>query len=203
VGSGQGDLVADLHADYPAAELLGIDVSQSGIDVARTKVPSASFIRRDLLLEGEPPAGLSRWATHAVCSEVLEHVDDPRLLLEHATAYMATGCRLVVTVPGGPMSAFDRHIGHRKHFTLDRLRSVLTGAGFDPVKVTSVGFPFFNLYRLVVIQRGERLVREVAKGSTSRLALLTMDAFHWLFKLGIPESPWGWQLVAVARLRGS
>jgi hypothetical protein len=98
------------------------------------------------------------------------------------------------------MSAFDRHIGHRKHYTVDALREVLAGAGFQPEKVAGVGFPFFNLYRLVVIQRGDRLVREVAKGSTSRLAQFTMDAFRWLFKLGIPESPWGWQLVGVARL---
>ena len=26
------------------------------------------------------------------------------------------GCRVVITVPGGPRSAFDKHIGHRRHF---------------------------------------------------------------------------------------
>jgi 2-polyprenyl-3-methyl-5-hydroxy-6-metoxy-1,4-benzoquinol methylase len=36
-----------------------------------------------------------------VCSEVLEHVDRPRELLANAAAYLAPGCRLVVTVPGG------------------------------------------------------------------------------------------------------
>ena len=72
---------------------------------------------RDLLRDPAPDAEWAGWATHAVCSEVLEHVDEPVVLLRNARSWLAPGCRLVVTVPGGPMSAFDRHIGHRRHFS--------------------------------------------------------------------------------------
>jgi SAM-dependent methyltransferase len=203
IGCGQGDLVAELRLHHPGVELRGIDYSQSGVDVAARKVPDAAFLRRDLLREADPPAQLRSWATHAACSEVLEHVDDPVALLANARPYMAPGCRLVVTVPGGPMSAFDRHIGHRRHFSPDHLRAVLLAAGFQVERTTGVGFPFFNLYRLVVILRGRRLIADVAAGETGSASLasrLVMAVFRFLLRLNLPRSPWGWQTVAVARL---
>src|SRR3546814_18015665 len=77
---------------------------------------------------------------------------------------MAPGCRLVVTVPGGPMSAFDRHIGHRRHFTPPALAALLTDAGLAVERTDGAGFPFFNLYRLGVIARGHRLVADLTGG---------------------------------------
>lgn len=201
IGCGQGDLIADLQRAYPTAELCGIDVSETGIQEARSKVPGASFLQRDLLSGDEPPVELRGWASHAVCSEVLEHVDDPQRLLLNARQYLAPGCRLIVTVPGGPRSAFDRHIGHRKHFKVEELGPLLAAAGYEPQRVAGVGFPFFNLYRLAVIQRGDRLVADVARGSqasSSKLARLVMRIFQVLFTFNLPGGRFGWQIVAVA-----
>jgi SAM-dependent methyltransferase len=203
IGCGQGDLIAELRAAYPAVELCGIDYSNAGIQVARRKVPGVTFVRRDLTEPGQPAPELRHWASHAVCSEVLEHVDDPRTLLQNAAAYLAPGCRLVVTVPGGPMSAFDHHIGHRTHFSVEGLQRLLTDSGFAGVRAFGAGFPFFNLYRLVVIQRGPKLVSEVAGAGTvqmSPLARATMKVFSGLFRLSVPTSRWGWQIVGVATL---
>ena len=74
-------------------------------------------------------------ATHALRSEVLEHVEHPERLLRNAGSVMAPACRAVITVPGGPMIAFDRHIGHRKHYSRVRLRTLLNKAGFEVKKV--------------------------------------------------------------------
>jgi 2-polyprenyl-3-methyl-5-hydroxy-6-metoxy-1,4-benzoquinol methylase len=202
IGCGQGDLIADLHKAHPNAELCGTDYSQWGIDIAAMKVPSAQFFARDLLQDGKPPENLARWATHAVCSEVLEHVDDPQTLMRNAAAYLAPGCRVVVTVPGGPMSAFDHHIGHRQHFSPRSLAAVLTGAGYELERATGAGFPQFNLYRLMVIQRGKRLIKDVSstnKGASSTAARAAMAFFRGLFALGTVKSQWGWQIVGVAR----
>ncbi len=117
IGSGTGDLAADIHGAFPSAELLGLDVSEAAVEHAARKVPTATFLQRDLIREAGADPKHTGWATHAVCSEVLEHVEDPGRLLANTRPYLAPGCRLVVTVPGGPMSAFDRHIGHRQHFT--------------------------------------------------------------------------------------
>src|SRR5207249_242260 len=114
---GQGDFSRELKHLYPSAELVGIDLSETGVAIAKRKVPDAEFFVHDLTQPLALPERYRNWATHAVCSEVLEHIDDPVKALRNASECLAPGGRLVITVPGGPMSAFDRHIGHRGHFT--------------------------------------------------------------------------------------
>jgi SAM-dependent methyltransferase len=200
IGSGTGDLAAVVRAALPAAEILGLELSKEGVDLARRKVPDARFEERDLMAQEPPPTEQRAWATHAVCSEVLEHLDEPEQLLRNAINYLARGCVLIVTVPGGPMSAFDKHIGHRQHFRPKELRRVLERAGFEVERATGAGFPFFNLYRIVVILRGRRLVSDVSSGDTRRPARIAMALFALLFRLNLDRSRWGWQTVAYARL---
>jgi trans-aconitate methyltransferase len=201
IGSGTGDLAADIHRAFPTSELLGLDISAAAVVHAARKVPAATFVQRDLVHGSGTDPDYRGWATHAVCSEVLEHVEDPARLLANVRAYLGAGCRLLVTVPGGPMSAFDRHIGHRQHFTPDALRTLLEDAGFEVERAVRAGFPFFNLYRLTVLLRGRRLVND-ADGDGSRAARAVMKLFGVLFRLNIASSPWGWQVLATARLPG-
>jgi SAM-dependent methyltransferase len=199
VGAGTGDLASELLARFPEADVVGLELSVHAVEVARDKVPRATFLCRDLLEERPAEARYSAWATHAVCSEVLEHVDDPAGLLANARAYMSEGCRLVVTVPGGPRSAFDVHLGHRRHFSPNELQRLLEQAGFTPDCCVAAGFPFFNLYRLVVLLRGQRLIEDADAGhGLSPSARLVMGAFRRLFRANLPRSPWGWQTVGVA-----
>ncbi len=206
IGSGQGDMAVAVHVRFPSAEILGLELSQSGVEISRRKVPSARFVQRNLLQALTLPADQQGWATHAVCSEVIEHVDDPCEMLRNARNYMAPGCTLVVTAPGGPMSAFDRHIGHRKHFRPPEIEALLCRAGYEPERVTGAGFPFFNLYRSVVILRGKKLIEDVstARGQPTPLpARATMTVFRQLFRLNLDSCRWGWQMVGKARLRNS
>ncbi|MBJ7608733.1 MAG: class I SAM-dependent methyltransferase [Candidatus Dormibacteraeota bacterium] len=204
IGSGQGDVAAMLTRAHPQAEVLGVELSAEGVSIASGKVPSARFVQRDLLAEAPVPADLAGFGELAVCSEVLEHVDDPSRLLRNATDYLAPGCRVVITVPGGPMSAFDRHIGHRRHHTAASLRAIIDRAGLETVAVFRAGFPFFNLYRLTVILRGSSLIDDVSAQSQgkagSTLASLVMRVFRWLFRFNLTSSPWGWQMVGIARV---
>jgi SAM-dependent methyltransferase len=203
IGSGQGDMAAVIHAIFPAAEILGLELSQSGVEISRRKVPGARFFHCNLLEQTTAPDEQRNWATYAVCSEVIEHVDDPVQLLRSAREYMHPDCVLVLTAPGGPMSTFDKHIGHRKHYRPDAIEELLRQAGYVPEYAGKAGFPFFNLYRCVVILRGKKLVEDVSaqkNPSSSRLARAVMATFHTLFRMNLQSSPWGWQLIAKARL---
>jgi len=205
IGSGQGDLARDLREAFPCAELAGVELSAAGVAEAARKLPGASFLQRDLLDPGGDPGHLHRWAQFAVCAEVLEHLDDPVLFLKNAGRYLAAGCTLVVTVPGGPQSEFDRHIGHRRHFTPRMLRALLEESGFMVHLATAAGFPFFNLYRIAVILRGKRLIADVRCGpatSSSRLARVVMRAFGPLFSWNLFDSTRGWQTIAIAEWQG-
>ena len=132
IGSGQGGLAIHLRETCPDVTVWGVECSAVGVERSRAAAAArgtqVSFTQLDLLqpvalAPGQPPAG------YAVCSEVLEHVDDPVRLLCNSKSLLLPGCRMVVTVPGGPRSAFDRHIGHRRHFEPADLRGVLTDAG--------------------------------------------------------------------------
>ena len=203
IGSGNGALLAAAARRWPATELRGLELSPAGVAEASHKVPAARVRVCDLISDPEPAPGEANWATHAVCSEVLEHVDEPVMLLENARRWLAPGSRIVVTVPGGPMSAFDRHIGHRRHFSPADLREVMRSAGLEIQMVAGAGFPFFNIYRALVIARGDRLVSDAAARSRDtsggQLVRVGMAMFRPLMSLSLPRSPLGWQTVGVGR----
>lgn len=200
LGSGQGDLVQKLEPLLPKARFVGAELSESGVAISQRKVPGATFLVADIF---QPPPELNEfasWATHAVCSEVLEHVDDPIAFLKQARHYLAPGALLIVTVPGGPMSAFDLHIGHRQHFDRRKISTMLEQAGYSVERTYLAGFPFFNLYRLLVKARGRRLAQDVkSAGASSGLAGFVLKVFRVLFHANLLDSPFGWQVVAAAR----
>lgn len=202
LGCGHGDLARELTRAHPHVAFLGIDGAATGVQIAQRKVPAGVFVQADLTQPAQLPEQYRRFASHAVCSEVLEHVDDPVALLRGARALFAPGCRFVITVPAGPVSAFDRYIGHRQHFTRAELEALIRAAGLELVRVDGAGFPFFNAYRLAVVARGERLIHDAGPQSSAQLpvsARAAIWAFSTLFRFNRDHGRRGWQLLAVAR----
>ena len=70
------------------------------------------------------------------------------------------------------------------------------------VETAAAGFPTFNLYRLVVIARGQRLIDDV-NDEPGLLARAVMTVFQALLRVSLFDSPWGWQIVASARKPGT
>lgn len=202
LGCGHGDFARDVLAAYPDISFVGIDRAETGIAIAQRSSPGAVFVQADLTEPDTLPQKYLGYATHAVCTEVLEHIEDPLGALRTARALLAPGCRLVVTVPAGPMSAFDRHIGHRRHFSARQLEQLLEQAGFEVERADGAGFPFFNLYRLAVVARGTALIRDASEDHGQNLPLharAVIRAFSTLFRFNRDRGRRGWQLVAVAR----
>ena len=78
VGCGQGWLTRQLLEALPDARVVGLDIREDAIAFARELVPGAEF----LVATGEQlPFGDASFDL-VVCSEVLEHVDDPRVVLD-------------------------------------------------------------------------------------------------------------------------
>jgi SAM-dependent methyltransferase len=201
-GSGQGELAFKIRRAFPQAGILGIDQSRTGVEMSRAKVPGAVFLEQDLTREQEPPPELRRWATHAVCSEVLEHVERPETVLRGIKPYLAAGGRLMLTVPGGPMNQYEKHIGHRRHFRLDDVRCLLENEGFRVLSLQGAGFPFFNLYKMVSLARGKAILCDAPSpsGRQGLAARAALALFAALFRLNLPATRLGWQRVAVAQL---
>jgi 2-polyprenyl-3-methyl-5-hydroxy-6-metoxy-1,4-benzoquinol methylase len=201
LGCGHGAFASEVLRAHPDIDFVGLDGAETGVAIARRNVPAGVFVQADLADPASLPQQYQGFATHAVCSEVLEHVDDPAAVLRNARALFAPGCRLVITVPAGPMSAFDRHIGHRRHFSPDALESMFRSAGLELEMLSGAGFPFFNLYRLAVVARGAALIRDVSSDDAQQLPLSAralIRVFSTLFRFNRDAGRRGWQLVAVA-----
>lgn len=197
IGSGTGGFAEQFCSRFREAKLLGLEISKTGVELSARRVPRAEFVQRDLMApRANDQQQVSFGATHAVCSEVLEHLDDPLTFLLNAKMYMAPNCRIVVTVPGGTPNSFDTYIGHRRHYSPGDLQTLLQSAGFEVDLATGVGFPFFNLYRLLTTWRGDRLKHDVS-GPPSLVLRLGMAIFALLFRFNLMSA--GWQTVAVAR----
>ena len=207
IGSGQGEFAIAFGQLNPQITIWGVEHSAHGVRLSREGAAAAgvraTFRQLDLLqpvdlADDQPPA------THALCSEVLEHVDDPVTLLRNSTKLLAPGAKVVVTVPGGPRSAFDRHIGHYRHFDARSLRTTLSSAGLEVDRVLRAGFPGFNLYKLAVLARGDKLIHDVESrpsgGKPSRAEAMATGFFGQLFRVNRDDFPLGWQMAAVAHV---
>ena len=198
VGCGQGDLLERLSRHFDPQLLAGIEQSAIGVQTAIKKVPQADIHHFNLLSEG--PSLIAHNFECLTCVEVLEHVDDPVKFLRSAVTHLLPGGRCVITVPSGPRTAFDISIGHRRHFNKHDLRSILDAVGLVNIRVRRVGFPFFDLYRLVVLLRGRKLVSAVVDSSLdqSKVARFVMLAFSLLLRANPNFIPFGLQLIATA-----
>jgi SAM-dependent methyltransferase len=201
IGSRQGDLLQIIQGILPDAKCLGVELNAGDVDVARRKIPGATFIAGDIMRAPAPLKNYQGWATHSACAELLAHVESPVALLRAARVYLRQDARLIVTVPGGPMSAFDQHAGHRRHFTRDSIRDVLHAGGFEVDRVYLAGFPFFNLYCVFAAALADKAADR--PGRQRRKASWTAEAaravFRGLFCFNLMHFPLGWQIVAVAR----
>lgn len=97
VGCGNG--VISRHLGRLGFRVTGIDVSERTIEKARTinPMPNVEFITKsaeELVAEG------TRYDA-VICSEVLEHLDNPGSLLEVLYSSLSDTGKLIVTVPNG------------------------------------------------------------------------------------------------------
>lgn len=201
-GSGQGDLALLLQQCYPRATIYGLDMSSTGVALAQKKVPRAQFFVANLLEASTIPAQLKDWPTHAVCAEVLEHIEHPRQFLKNIKAILPPDSWLVVTVPGGPRTYFDRHIGHYRHYTRSSLRALFEESGFVVRQIEACGWPFFNLYKALVALRGKAFLADIAEDAPpSRTGLrgLVGRLFDLLLRQQRGRGRFGWQLLAIAQ----
>ena len=201
IGCGTGSFLNVLEQEKLNFHLIGLEPSTSGCDRARLQT-NATIIEGDVLTLTSVPKDLFEIADIAICSEVIEHVDDPVLFLRECQHLLKPNSEIIITVPGGYRSAYDKHIGHRRHYSKQLLVDTLLDAGFKDVRVYRAGFPIFNIYKLLTILAGRKLISAVATSEQhgdSKLTIFISRFFRLIFRFSMPDFPLGWQLVATAK----
>jgi SAM-dependent methyltransferase len=147
VGSGSGDLVAELQQE--GFDALGMDISPRAVEIASERHPSSRFITHSV--EKLPWPVESSSVDLVVAFEVIAHLLRPRALVEAAWDVLRPGGFFALTTPYHgllknltiALGAFDHHFAaegdHIRFFTDSALRRLLESNGFKVEKVKHFG----------------------------------------------------------------
>ncbi len=134
VGCGTGFVLSALHARCPGLHVAGGELSQAGIEVARSRMPEVPVFQLDarrLPFENEFDV--------VAAFDVLEHIDDDEGVLAEMTRAATGRGGLLVAVPQHPWlwGAVDDFSGHVRRYTRGELVTKLERVGLRVVHLTS------------------------------------------------------------------
>jgi 2-polyprenyl-3-methyl-5-hydroxy-6-metoxy-1,4-benzoquinol methylase len=150
LGCGNGCL-SHLMAEQ-GCEVVGIDLSEGGIAIARRTFPECNFIQGDIY--DLPDDWLLDSFDIVTAVEVIEHLMFPRELVRYAQKCLKPGGRLILTTPyhgylknlalavSGKM---DKHftalwdMGHVKFFSVATLTALLQSEGYRDIQFKFAG----------------------------------------------------------------
>ncbi len=149
LGCGNGHISGRLAA--LGFEVTGVDASRSGIQIARRKYPSATFI--ETLIDGSLGETLGTFDL-VISSDVIEHLYRPSDLLEAARSLLRPGGRILIGTPYhgyiknlvlAASGKMDSHFsalhdgGHIKFFSVKTLSKLVNTHGFEDLSFTFHG----------------------------------------------------------------
>lgn len=150
IGCGNGAFTNALASG--GRELLGIDASWSGIEIARRSNQQVRFIQAEI--DEALPQDLQGYFDAVVSIEVIEHLLRPRDLFRRAREALAPGGRFIVSTPYhgywknlalAVSGKFDQHwhplrdYGHVKFFSVATLSRMFEEEGFHVLDCARVG----------------------------------------------------------------
>lgn len=104
VGVGPGTMLAALIKNQSPASIRGLDFSAVAVERARARMPEGSFEVASIYEPIEERADL------VLCTEVLEHLEEPELAIRNVLSAIAPGGVAVLTVPDGRVDYSLYHI---------------------------------------------------------------------------------------------
>lgn len=178
VGCGSGFVLSGIRAAYPEVRLVGVDLFEEGLRIARERVPDAELRRldvRELPFDGE---------FDVVCAmDVLEHLDDDEGALVGMRRALRPGGGIVLLVPQHKWlwSGADTFAHHRRRYTRRELLQRVRAAGFEIVFASSFTtslLPAMLVSRLFqqAFRRPYNLWKELEPGLFNRVFELLLDA---------------------------
>ncbi len=198
VGCGSGELLALLHGAHPDVKALtGADLSPDQVSRNGARLPGMEFLALDV-----QTGALDRTFDLVVCSEVIEHLDDPHAAVKNLARMVGAGGRLVLTCPTGAMYPTERHFGHVRHPGPQDLEAWTRDAGLETVSLWNWGWPTYRLLKWATNVNAEWALKRFASGSYSLGAKFLSGGLYWANFLNRHDDARGCQLVGVFRKKG-
>jgi SAM-dependent methyltransferase/glycosyltransferase involved in cell wall biosynthesis len=148
VGCGEGH-----HLSFCAkqgARLIGVDIDSQALAVARIALSNSGARAIEVYEAAAEHLPLADGlGTRIICSEVLEHVDDPLQALAELKRVGVPGALYLLTVPDAVSEELQRHVApdayfrkpnHVRIFERDALPKLASAAGLEVLSHTAYGF---------------------------------------------------------------
>ncbi len=145
-------VIANFHQRYPDSE---VEIAESYFETFDTPE------RFDVVMFGY----------------ILEHVDDPVLILKHFRRFLAPGGRLFVTVPNAEvlnrrlghlagmlpdmqqLSEHDLLLGHKRYYTVESLRKDIEQAGYSIRRLEGIYLKPLSTSQMISLNLGENVIQ--------------------------------------------
>jgi SAM-dependent methyltransferase len=208
LGCSTGYLLEELQTLRPGAQLIGVDMIESGLRTAHRSIPAARLLQADVC--ALPLANASVDA--AVSANLLEHVDDDEKALAELQRVLRPGGRAALVVPTSPGSYdyYDRFLGHARRYGRGELAGKARRAGMEVVEDAHLGSLLFPAFWLVK-QRNrwlhgqlagqaleERVAADIAGTRESRFGRFACEVERSMLGRGV-RLPWGIRGLTVLR----
>jgi SAM-dependent methyltransferase len=153
VGSGDGGAAA--FCGRQGAHVILCDIDAARLEGAATRVQAASGRAPDTYVTDAAPLPLAdETASRVVCTEVLEHVDDPAAFMGELVRIGRPGALYLITVPGEAQERIQEMLAppqyfqkpnHIRIFEQEEFHALIEGAGLVIEQRSAYGF-FWSLW---------------------------------------------------------
>jgi SAM-dependent methyltransferase len=160
VGCGTGGM--DLFSARRGAHVILVDANADNVAAAKSRVSEeCAEVRVEAHVSDANPLPLADGtATRVVCTEVLEHVDDPSALMRELVRVGQPGALYLITVPGTAQENMQKHLAHPTYFAKpnhirifdpESFASLIRDAGLRIEHTSAYGF-FWSLWMMIFWQ---------------------------------------------------
>jgi 2-polyprenyl-3-methyl-5-hydroxy-6-metoxy-1,4-benzoquinol methylase len=160
VDVGCGDGAALLFAAKQGAEVIGVDIDPSAIELTNKRLRAEASSQRwqTHVSDSNPLPLTSGVASKVICQEVLEHVDDPAVVVSELVRIGKPGSLYLLSVPDPIGESIHREIAppfywakpyHLRIFEREAFERLVKGAGLTIVRRASFSF-FWSMWWMLL-----------------------------------------------------
>lgn len=182
VGSGEGSKTYFLSSEFKDAQVLGIDFTKSGVEIASSHYANQKNLKFQCV-DANNAAVWEETYDLIFCSEVLEHIEDWKTVVGQFA--QAAKHYILLTFPTGRMRKYEVGEGHLRNFKKGEMEEFLEEHQFNAIKIFNAGFPFYSPIgrELANIKWIFHVYDEKIRKSNkpTRLTRLYSNVFYFLF----------------------